>query len=189
MNKPRLLRFFVPILILSALASQGRAQSTVVPGKPPSAAMGSANVNVFLESRDLPSRVRTQLDAFFDSLGEHKVDAAYDTLLKGTAIAQHPQDVAALKAKSQQAISMFGDIAGYDVAGIKYLGKHLLLATCLSLGRDFPLRWKFYFYTQEGQDNWRLLDIRVDDQLSDMFGETPPKSAGTRGATVELPGQ
>jgi hypothetical protein len=48
----------------------------------------------------------------------------------------------------------------------------------LSLGKEFPLRWRFYFY--KPQDSWRLIDLRVDDKLVAMFDESEdgrPKDA------------
>jgi hypothetical protein len=42
--------------------------------------------------------------------------------------------------------------------------------TLLSLGKEFPLRWRFYFY--KPMDTWKLIDIRVDDRLAAMFDET-----------------
>ena len=69
-----------------------------------------------------------------------------------------------------------GDMAAYDlVIGIlwKRIGSKLMRRTYLSLGVEFPLRWRFYFY--HANDRWRLIDLRVDDRLAGMFDE--PKDA------------
>lgn len=163
---PRFLVFVLPFCLM--LASLAQAQDA-----------GVAAVTAVPGDTDLPIAVHGQIDSFFGMLGQHKVEEAYDTLTKGTKIGERLEDMEVLKSKTQQAISMFGDVIGYDVVTVKHLGPHLLLATCLSLGKDFPLRWKLYFYAPIGGTSWRLLDIRVDDQLADMFGERMPASSGT----------
>ncbi|MEI6351137.1 MAG: hypothetical protein WCP06_08520 [Verrucomicrobiota bacterium] len=112
------------------------------------------------------------VDEFFSQLESGRVDTAYDQLLKGTKIADSPKDVAMLKNKTREAIHAFGDIMGQDRVGTKTVGTRLMRVTCLSLGRQFPIRWRFYFY--KGADKWTLIDIRLDDRLNDMFEEPMP---------------
>ena len=50
------------------------------------------------------------------------------------------------------------------------VGTRLVSYTMLSLGKEFPLRWRFYFY--KPQETWKLIDLRVDDRLAAMFDET-----------------
>jgi hypothetical protein len=59
---------------------------------------------------------------------------------------------------------------GYDSVVTKKVGTRLVSYTLLSLGKEFPLRWRFYFY--KPMDTWKLIDIRVDDRLAAMFDET-----------------
>jgi hypothetical protein len=40
---------------------------------------------------------------------------------------------------------------------------------CISLNSDLPLRWRFYFYKSQGA--WKLVDLRVDDGLVELFEE------------------
>jgi len=117
----------------------------------------------------LDEQVKKVIDGFFDLLQQDHVDQAYDQLTKGTKIAEKPDDVALLKSKTNQAIDLYGDIVGREVVSVKNVGNHLLRATCLSLGKNYPLRWRFYFYRND--NTWRLIDIRVDDRLIDMFDE------------------
>ena len=49
------------------------------------------------------------------------------------------------------------------------IGKSLVRTTCLSLNEDLPLRWRFYFY--RNGDQWRLVDLRVDDGIVELFDE------------------
>ena len=113
-----------------------------------------------------------QVEDFFRVLTEGRVDAAYDILLQGSKIAEMPRDVATLKAKTREAIRVFGDINGYDLVDTKEVGRHLTRYTCLSLSKNLPIRWRFYFY--KANDAWKLIDIRIDDRLLDLFGEPVP---------------
>lgn len=106
---------------------------------------------------------------FFSYLQRKEVDQAYDQLTRGTKIAERAEDVKTLKAKTKEAINVFGPILGYDSVVKKSVGTRLVSYTGLSLGKEFPLRWRFYFY--KPQDAWKLIDLRVDDRLAAMFDE------------------
>ena len=80
-----------------------------------------------------------------------------------------PDEVKTLKAKTKEAIDLFGTIHGYDLVDTKPIGERLMRATYLSLGHELPLRWRFYFYKAE--TTWKLIDIRVDDKLTGIFDE------------------
>lgn len=107
---------------------------------------------------------------FFSYLQRKEVDQAYDQLTRGTKIAERAEDVRTLKSKTKEAITVFGPILGFDSVVKKNVGSRLVSYTLLSLGKEFPLRWRFYFY--KPQDTWRLIDLRVDDRLAAMFDET-----------------
>jgi len=98
-----------------------------------------------------------------------EVDQAYAVLTKGSKIAEKPEELRQLKAKTTEAIEVFGAILGYDLVDAKSVGNRLVRATYASHGKIYPLRWRFYFYKPE--DTWRLIDMRVDDKLSGMFDE------------------
>lgn len=118
---------------------------------------------------------KAQVDNFFARLTEGRVDVAYDQLIKGTKIDEVPKDVAMLKMKTREAIRIFGSLDGYEVVDLKEVGRHLKRLTCLSLGKKFPIRWRFYFYEADGV--WKLIDIRIDDRLIDLFEEPAPAAA------------
>lgn len=107
--------------------------------------------------------------AFFAMLGKGDIDGAYANLMKGSRIAERPEEVKTLKAKTKEAIDVFGVVHGYDLVEIKNIGERLMRATYLSLGHELPLRWRFYFYKAE--TTWKLIDIRVDDKLTGIFDE------------------
>ena len=107
---------------------------------------------------------------FFSYLQRREVDQAYDQLTRGTKIAERAEDVKTLKTKTKEAITVFGPMLGFDTVVKKNVGTRLVSYTLLSLGKEFPLRWRFYFY--KPQETWRLIDLRVDDRLATMFDET-----------------
>lgn len=111
-----------------------------------------------------------KMDLFYLALKAGQVDAAYDALVKDTIIAERKEDVTGLKERTKQAIDSYGPIAGYEVVDEKVVGSMLLRRTCISLNADLPLRWRFYFYRSEGA--WRLVDMRVDDALVELFEES-----------------
>ncbi|HSI14045.1 MAG TPA: hypothetical protein VK961_18500 [Chthoniobacter sp.] len=106
---------------------------------------------------------------FFASLREGKVDEGYATLTKDSKIAEKPDELKQLKAKTREAIEVFGAISGYDFVESRAIGQRLVRATYVSHGKVFPLRWRFYFYKPENA--WRLIDMRVDDKLTGLFDE------------------
>lgn len=107
--------------------------------------------------------------AFFGMLGKGDIDGAYTNLMKGSKIGERPEEVRTLKAKTKDAIEIFGVVHGYDLVDIKPVGERLMRATYLSLGHELPLRWRFYFYKAEA--DWKLIDLRVDDKLTGIFDE------------------
>lgn len=109
------------------------------------------------------------LDAFFSALKSGQVDAAYDALVAGTIIADRREDVAGLKAKTKQALDSYGPVGGYEPVETVEIGTCLRRHTCISLNQDLPLRWKFYFYRNAA--GWRLVDLRVDDGLAELFDD------------------
>ena len=122
---------------------------------------------------DGPSQI---VATFFASLKEAKIDEGYATLTKGSKIAEKPEELRQLKAKTREAIDVFGNITGYDFVESRAIGQKLVRATYVSHGKVFPLRWRFYFYKPE--DVWRLIDMRVDDKLTGIFDEVEePKAA------------
>jgi hypothetical protein len=109
------------------------------------------------------------VDTFFTTLKDGKIDEGYATLTKGSKIAEKPVELQQLKAKTREAIEVFGNIVGYDFVESHSVGTRLVRATYISQGTVFPLRWRFYFY--KPLDVWRLIDMRVDDKLTGLFDE------------------
>lgn len=192
MNRPAFATFVCTLVFTGALHAQenaaapkaekaGEKAKTLVfqPGeKLPSAVVerGAAKPEAAAPTGpmlDGPSQI---VATFFASLKDGKIDDGYATLTKGSKIAEKPEEVRQLKAKTREAIEVFGNIHGYDLVESQSIGQRLVRATYVSLGKVFPLRWRFYFYKPE--DVWRLIDMRVDDKLTGIFDEPEePKPA------------
>jgi hypothetical protein len=142
------------------------AKPTIREGTEP-AAPDPATAVLAEQVADAPEKI---IARFFSYLERREVDQAYDQLTRGTKIAERAEDVRTLKSKTKEAISVFGPILGFDSVVTKKVGTRLVSYTLLSLGKEFPLRWRFYFY--KPQETWRLIDLRVDDRLAAMFDET-----------------
>jgi hypothetical protein len=118
-----------------------------------------------------PETPERTIARFFAYLQRREVDQAYDQLTRGTKIAEHAEDVKMLKSKTKDAIAVFGALGGYEVVDTRKVGDRLISYRVISLGKDFPLLWRFYFY--KPVDSWRLIDMRVEDRLAEMFDEKP----------------
>ncbi len=109
------------------------------------------------------------IGAFFLALKAGQVDAAYEGLVKNTIIAERKENVSELKESTKKALDHYGPVSGYDVVDTLQVGASLMRQTCISLNQDLPLRWRFYFYRSEG--SWKIVDMRVDDGLVELFEE------------------
>lgn len=108
---------------------------------------------------------------FFERLKKREVDLAYKELLRGSKIAEVAKDVDLLQTKTVEALRFAGPITGADWVERRNVGEkaYLVGLTYISLGKNFPLRWRFYFYKVD--EHWRLIDIRISDRLPEMFKE------------------
>lgn len=161
------------VLLLLVLAGSVHAQQNDFGGRlvfPPGAKepLAAATPTPTPASRrvDTPPQA---MEAFFLALKAGQVDAAYEGLVRGTIIADRKEDVTALKERTKQALDNYGPISGFETVDEKTVGASLQRFTCISLNTDLPLRWRFYFYKSDA--GWRLVDLRVDDALVELFEE------------------
>jgi len=59
-------------------------------------------------SNDMPAQIA---GIFFGLLQKNQVDSAYEGLMKGSKIAERPEELKTLKTKTREAIDVFGPIA------------------------------------------------------------------------------
>ena len=150
------------------LASSAFAQTAAHPTATPTPAAVGPQSTV-APGFGTPSKL---IEEFFGHLKTNSVEAAYTAILRGSKIADSKEDVATLKNKTREALQAFGDIQGYDLISTKQVGGHLFSATYIAAAKNFPIRWRFFFY--KAVDVWKLVDIRIDDRLNRMFDEAEP---------------
>jgi hypothetical protein len=175
----RMLRFFLVPALATVLApalsvAQDPDRKTLV--FPPGAKAPATAPNPAPASVDDSTSPAHTIDLFFLALTGDNVEAAYENLVKGTIIAERKEDVAALIARTREALDSYGPVRGFELIEERAVGKHLVRRTCLSLNSDLPLRWRFYFYLSGGR--WGLVDLRVDDGLAELFEDSARKGGG-----------
>jgi hypothetical protein len=150
---------------------QGRAQDLQNAATPTPAAQGPVSpwAGSSAQAHGPNDQPGMMIDTFFLALKANQVEAGYDGLVKDSIIADRAQDVASLKEKTKQALDNYGPISGYELVNEKDVGTTLMRRTFISLNEDIPLRWRFYFY-KPGK-TWKLIDLRVDDGLVELFDE------------------
>jgi len=117
------------------------------------------------------------LERFFSFLKKEKIQEAYDSLVAGTILGERKEDVESLKTKTQQALDSYGSISGFEIIDTLNAGQNLIRYTCISLNEDLPLRWRFYFYNSP--KGWRLVDLRIDDGLVELFESVKQRPPAT----------
>jgi len=173
MNFPHLLLLAIASVLATAASAQesSKVRTTVFPP--------GAKVPMVLAAAEIPATAAPNAGdvaapdrlaaQFFAALREGEIERAYATLTKGSKIGDRPEELRLLKQKTKEAIEVFGVISGYELVENKTVGTRLSRATYISLGKEFPLRWRFYFYKADSA--WRLVDLRVDDKLTGIFEE------------------
>lgn len=150
--------FAFPALLFAQDSAKPKLAATPVESAPKPAVSAAAD--------NAPGLLAAQ---FFASLREGEIEQAYSTLTRGSKIGDRPEELRLLKQKTKEAIEVFGVISGHELVENKSVGTRLMRTTYISLGKEFPLRWRFYFYKADSV--WRLVDLRVDDKLTGIFEE------------------
>lgn len=171
----RYLKSRVPAIAMAiALAVPGpcwlRGEESPKVESPPGSRTPPADNTATAEPRKLVEGPQSIVKKFFETLVLGKVSLAYETLTRGSTIEDNKAQISMLRTKTDEAIAEFGQIEGHELVEMEWAGKSLVRLTYLSLGEKLPLRWRFYFYQRKGV--WRLVDIRVDDRLKDLFHES-----------------
>jgi hypothetical protein len=170
------MRYFQKYLLLSAAFAflsvhTGYAQDAkTAPGTQPAATPLTAKTD------DSADKI---VQNFFALMGKDQIDQACDYLTNGTKIADNLEWVAALKVKTKEAVKSTGTIQGYELLGIQNVGTHLMRSTYIALGKGYPLVWKFYFYKSDNA--WKLIDLRLEIGLSDVFEDNKAPQEPARG--------
>lgn len=155
--------FFVTALAFAqAEAADGKKRMVFPTGNEATTAMAASTPKPALDPTEI-------LKQFFGDLQADKLDAAYQGLVKNTIISERTENTEQLKEKTRLALDNFGPVKGYEIVETLQVGDALFRFTCLSLNEDVPMRWRFYFYRAGSQ--WKIIDLRVDDGIADLFEE------------------
>lgn len=176
------MRFLITLLLVSVATVHAQEPdqrkrlifSTTRPEPDPSpAAAPAAHASPTAAASEKHPEPAAVIENFFLALKAGQVDAAYDGLVKDTIIAERKENVTDLKTSTKKALDHYGPVAGYEVTDTLAVGSSLLRQTCISLNQDLPLRWRFYFYKAGAE--WKIVDMRVDDGLVELFEEAGAK--------------
>jgi hypothetical protein len=137
------------------------------------AATAEPEASPALSAKHKPDEPGALIGAFFLALKSGQVDAAYAALVRNTIIAERKENVNELMTSTKKALDSYGPVNGYEVVDTLQVGSNLVRQTCISLNQDLPLRWRFYFYRSGGV--WKIVDIRVDDGLVELFEDAGRK--------------
>lgn len=147
------------------LLDKAKAQSTPVP-----IGLGASN------SKSLEGElvIRQRLERFFKGVSEKKVKEAYEDLLRGSKIGEKTETVKGLVDRTQNVLDVYGTMAEFELIRTERVGGRLARFIYFSYGAAFPLQWEFYCY-RGPDEQWQLLDITVNNDLDQMFGDSSKK--------------
>lgn len=118
---------------------------------------------------DAPPEVAQMCTAFFEQLKVGQIKPAYQTLLKGSRIADQVEDVAKLQQRAEELLQGYGPILGYEFLKAQCVGKSLCQMTYLTRSDRAPVVWQMTFY--RSADTWRVFNVRMDDRIMELFGK------------------
>ncbi len=156
------------------LTDQLPSRATPIPSPSPTAdatptpAPQPTSISVEADAPDPRSPEEVVAD-FFGALQSDDVDAAYEGLSAGSMLKTRGEESLELRARTQGAMDAYGPVKGFELVRMERVGTMLERRTYVLLGEVLPLRWTFYFY--KGSGNWKLVDLRVDDALIDLFDQ------------------
>lgn len=159
----------VPKKLTNELPSQANPTATPAPTATPNGTLAVASLTVQPAAEPDPRTPEEVVTDFFSALQKDNVDAAYEGLSAGTMLATKGEQSRELRARTQGAMDAYGPIKGFELVKTDRVGTLLERRTYVLHGEVLPLRWKFYFY--KGSGDWKLVDLRVDDALIDLFDD------------------
>lgn len=167
------MRILLSVLLLITVAARAQEDDPRKRMLFPAAAVEPEATPAALPAKHKPEEPGALISAFFLALKSGQVDAAYEALIRDTIIAERKENARELIGSTKKAIDSYGPVTGYEVIDTLQVGANLVRQTCISLNQDLPLRWRFYFYRSAGA--WKIVDMRVDDGLVELFEDAGRK--------------
>ena len=159
----------VPRKLTNELPSQATPTPTPGPTATPDITTTATSLTIQPAAEPDPRTPEEVVSDFFSALQKDNVDVAYEGLSAGTMLATKGEQSRELRARTQGAMDAYGPIKGFELVKTDRVGALLERRTYVLHGEVLPLRWKFYFY--KGSGDWKLVDLRVDDALIDLFDD------------------
>ena len=103
-----------------------------------------------------------RVDTFMATLKRGEVDAAYDGLLTHPGWSAQQQQVTALKEQTQKALTLYGQVLGYEFVKEQKYGKSLVRLVYVMKSEQKPLTWEFYFY--KATSKWEMVNFNFNDK-------------------------
>jgi hypothetical protein len=148
------------VRVAAASDDGASAQAMVTKPEPPKTVARTYNGKA-----PLPD-IQKEINTFFDSLVKGDIAKGFSTYLQGTRLAAREDSVRALVENTEHAVTLYGKIDSYEPIDTYMVGTHLEITTYLTCHQITPMRWRFVYY--KNGTAWQLLDLRVDDEVSDI---------------------
>lgn len=115
-------------------------------------------------NRQPPMEINLAIEKFFVSLQREKIDEAFTELLSNSHHVQKKYNVEEFINKTKQALTVYGKLNGYELYDNRAIGSRVLYLTYFVYLDTIPLRWRFVYYSGDGE-SWKLINLSVDDLL------------------------
>ncbi len=158
-----------PKRLTNELPSRATPTPTPAPSPTPTGTPAVTSLVIQPPAERDPRTPEEVVGDFFSALQKDNVDVAYESLSAGSMLATKGEESLELRATTQGAIDAYGPIKGFELVKTDRVGALLERRTYVLHGEVMPLRWRFYFY--KGSGDWKLVDLRVDDALIELFDE------------------
>lgn len=126
----------------------------------------------------VPSGLNPRVDQFLDAVGRGQVQAAYDTLLKGSALAQQTESLASLVARTAELNDRYGRFVEAEALPTRLVGRDVAVVKYLYKCEQYPVVWTLVFYrpyrgneTAARDDDWRVIAVRFDTEIESLARE------------------
>jgi hypothetical protein len=109
----------------------------------------------------LAAEPRPTAEAFFATLQQGQIPAAYGKLLEGSNIPRDKGAGLSIRKQTETAIPQFGKILGYEILREEKLGTSLVRLVYLLKSERHPTVWEFYFY--KPKNAWFVSQVHFSD--------------------------
>jgi len=104
-------------------------------------------------------------NTFFTTLIKGDISGSYEFLFRGSSIPiDKPQAVVLLKQQTQNALSLYGKILGYEFIKEEKFGSAIVRRLYVLKSEKGPIIWEFHFY--KPKESWFLINVAFNDEYN-----------------------